>query len=336
MDDSSPPTVSQTSGWLSISHVTPFNNAARSPSSSTTTPASPTLEDSKAALKACLEHLFEIVKRHHHPSYVLASVTLMIASELMPLFAELNTVYATFFDGSYPPPVRTCISVPLPRGQLCEVQAVATAAPPESSSSFSASWRRALHVQGLSYWAPACIGPYSQAVRDAIDGLTFLSGQIAMRPSNLDLVTQDHDDGASGSGLRTELALSAQHVRRVVGAACDDDGQGWMEGGVCWVERGRWRSCLSEVARAWAHWHSGAGAPPLVICTAEALPKKASVEWQLCWRALPRRDEEDDDDDNEEDQRQDDDKADEDGSRSARPRRIEGESEESKLFFEVC
>lgn len=36
--------------------------------------------------------------------------------------------------------------------------------------------RRVLHVQSISEWAPSCIGPYSQATRDA--GLAFFAGQV--------------------------------------------------------------------------------------------------------------------------------------------------------------
>jgi diphthine-ammonia ligase len=35
---------------------------------------------------------------------------------------------------------------------------------PEANESGRIQGRQALHVQGLSYWAPANIGPYSQAV----------------------------------------------------------------------------------------------------------------------------------------------------------------------------
>jgi diphthine-ammonia ligase len=275
-EPSSPPNVFRTSRSLSLSHITPFNNNAILPLTPTVSP--------KAALRACLEHLFQLLAPH--PTYVLCAVTLTIAPELMSSFAELNGVYADFFAGS--PPVRTCISVPLPRDQLCEIQAVAMA--PDSRTGSSTGWRRALHVQGLSYWAPACIGPYSQAVGLAADGLTFLSGQIAMRPANLDLVVSEEGKGRQ---VTKEIALSAQHVRRVVSGACE--GRGWMEGGVCWVERTAWRSCWPKVAKAWLSWQGGVSeeeeeeeeVTPLVICTAEALPKRAAVEWQLIWRNPP-------------------------------------------------
>lgn len=73
----------------------------------------------------------------------------------MDLFASVNAVYATFFGVS--PPARACVGIDLPEGIRVRLECVAFAeqAPQD---------RQALHVQGLSYWAPANIGPYSQAV----------------------------------------------------------------------------------------------------------------------------------------------------------------------------
>ena len=45
---------------------------------------------------------------------------------------------------------------------------------------------RALHVQSISSWAPACIGPYAQAV--ASQGLLRMAGQIGLDPASMQLV----------------------------------------------------------------------------------------------------------------------------------------------------
>ena len=72
--------------------------------------------------------------------------------------------------------------------------------------------RKALHVQSRSYWAPANIGPYSQAVSaplsktrlagEAIDGdvnddnieqiIVHMAGQIPLVPSTMDLLDKSH------------------------------------------------------------------------------------------------------------------------------------------------
>lgn len=73
----------------------------------------------------------------------------------MDIFLRVNAVYATFFGTS--PPARACVGVDLPDGIHVRIEAIAFAEKTPLG-------RQALHVQGLSYWAPANIGPYSQAI----------------------------------------------------------------------------------------------------------------------------------------------------------------------------
>jgi diphthine-ammonia ligase len=70
-------------------------------------------------------------------------------------FSRINAAYASFFGSS--PPARACLGVDLPDGVHLRMECVAhdTRVP---------SIRQSLHVQSLSYWAPANIGPYSQAI----------------------------------------------------------------------------------------------------------------------------------------------------------------------------
>ncbi len=42
-----------------------------------------------------------------------------------------------------------------------------------------------LHVQSISEWAPACIGPYSQAY--TVDKIVYLAGQIGLDPPTMQL-----------------------------------------------------------------------------------------------------------------------------------------------------
>jgi diphthine-ammonia ligase len=70
-------------------------------------------------------------------------------------FASINAVYATYFGVS--PPARACVAVDLPHPLRVVLDCVAYAEKKKDD-------RKALHVQGLSYWAPANIGPYSQAI----------------------------------------------------------------------------------------------------------------------------------------------------------------------------
>lgn len=82
-----------------------------------------------------------------------ANINIFLSS--MDLFAQVNAVYATYFGTS--PPARACVAVDLPAHIHVRLDCIAYAERTPSE-------RQALHVQGLSYWAPANIGPYSQAI----------------------------------------------------------------------------------------------------------------------------------------------------------------------------
>lgn len=83
----------------------------------------------------------------------------------MDIFTRVNAVYSTFFGTS--PPARACIAVDLPDPVNVRLDCLAF-------SERVPGDRYALHVQGLSYWAPANIGPYSQAIMVCQVGLLFL------------------------------------------------------------------------------------------------------------------------------------------------------------------
>ena len=115
-------------------------------------------------------------------------------------------MYGTFFGTS--PPTRACVAVDLPPFMRVKLDCFAYAETKPSQ-------RIALHVQGLSYWAPANIGPYSQAV--SIDEHIFISGQIGLIPASLSL--------PSPKDPATETALVFQHTERVADAVRELSGQ---------------------------------------------------------------------------------------------------------------
>jgi diphthine-ammonia ligase len=93
----------------------------------------------------------------------IAFITVLLSD--MSLFPAVNAIYGTFFGTS--PPARACVAVDLPSSVRIRLEVIAC----KDNTLESSSKRQALHVQGLSYWAPANIGPYSQAVR--VGGLNF-------------------------------------------------------------------------------------------------------------------------------------------------------------------
>lgn len=78
-------------------------------------------------------------------------------------FPAVNQIYKQYFGTS--PPTRACVATLLPRGESARVEAIAfVGREGEVRKDGEFGGRRGLHVQSLSYWAPANIGPYSQAV----------------------------------------------------------------------------------------------------------------------------------------------------------------------------
>uniref|UniRef100_A0A3Q2CBF9 Diphthine--ammonia ligase n=1 Tax=Cyprinodon variegatus TaxID=28743 RepID=A0A3Q2CBF9_CYPVA len=77
-------------------------------------------------------------------------------------FVSLNAVYRKYFDIN--PPARVCVQAPLPAGQLLQMDCfLHDWTEPLEEGCFR--HKEALHVQSLSHWAPANIGPYSQAFK---------------------------------------------------------------------------------------------------------------------------------------------------------------------------
>lgn len=100
----------------------------------------------------------------------------------MSHFAAVNAAYVRVVP-VHSPPSRACVQLPLPEGVPCAVEVFAsrhvdtgTKPPP----------RRSLHVQSLSCWAPACIGPYAQCATRV--GVAHLAGSIGMDPATLAIV----------------------------------------------------------------------------------------------------------------------------------------------------
>lgn len=105
----------------------------------------------------------------------------------MPHFLAANAAYRAVVPQASAP-ARACVAAPLPPGVLCAVDAIVAAPsvwtpPPGKAAAAPGSSRKALHVQSHSDWAPASIGPYSQAT--VWNGLLHMAGQIPLDPGSM-------------------------------------------------------------------------------------------------------------------------------------------------------
>ncbi|KAF9115840.1 hypothetical protein BGX27_006081 [Mortierella sp. AM989] len=120
-------------------------------------------------------------------------------------FGVVNGAYKEFFDIN--PPPRACVGANLPNEIRIQVSCNAI-----RKSASSPKPRKTLHVQGISYWAPANIGPYSQATQQAYHA--YIAGQIGMIPCTLDL--------PEPPSLAKETAWSLRNLAQIA-AVCQMD-----------------------------------------------------------------------------------------------------------------
>ncbi|KAM5443455.1 putative diphthine--ammonia ligase [Microsporum ferrugineum] len=165
-------------------------------------------------------------------------------------FASVNAIYSSLFTRPNPPArVTLACGDNLPTGVDIMI-----------SFTFYL-WPRtllqALHVQSRSYWAPANIGPYSQAIcapmRSAsgltqIAGPVFIAGQIPLEPSSMQLYLYSGDTGGDMLLFHSQAVLSLQHLWRIGKAT----GVGWWTGAAAFLSTGA--DVRSRAAVAWDIW----------------------------------------------------------------------------------
>lgn len=180
-------------------------------------------------------------------------------------FAKVNAIYKTYFKLN--PPVRVCVQASLPKNVTLLMDCYGS----------QAAGRSTMHVQGISHWAPANIGPYSQVV--TVDGRIFVAGQIAMVPGSLNIVQ---------GGITTESRLSLRHVVRVLDAQSPGCNLSHVVSVVCYVTSCQYIDVAKqEWSRALKALHEddgcgdGTSTPSLVCVVIPYLPRSAKVEWQV-------------------------------------------------------
>ncbi|KAG6336691.1 hypothetical protein ID866_2398 [Astraeus odoratus] len=228
-----PPSVRTVGGWIAVGNVS--------------LPPETETQSVGEQVTRCFDILKELLAPHVRSSAsdTLASaamITLLIPSLDPTTFGAANSAYSAFFGAS--PPARACIGA----GKVVMLDCVArtSVASMENTSEVNVGDsqgvpRRSLHVQSLSYWAPANIGPYSQAISVMHFFPLNRSCQIGLLPASLTLPVSSHipapypstaDDDVSGdthaysreSSLPLETSLVLQHTARVIRAAPDARG----------------------------------------------------------------------------------------------------------------
>jgi uncharacterized protein (TIGR00290 family) len=132
----------------------------------------------------------------------------VIVLRRMADFPRVNVQYGKLFQRPSPPSRVTISSGELlPTGCNIAVYLTVDARPG------SAALRQGLHVQSRSYWAPANIGPYSQAIGIPVSNTQLRSwsvaGQIPLIPHSMELPP------SSPVSRELQVVLSLQHLWRI-------------------------------------------------------------------------------------------------------------------------
>lgn len=131
---------------------------------------------SKDGMQIAIDTLVEIITENGYELNNLCYISLYVRS--MDDYAELNEVYATALNFTNPPS-RVCVECPLPDGLQVIMEVVAF----RPWNNDVNNQRHTMHVQSISHWAPANIGPYSQSTR--VGEITYIAGWFSFHPSRL-------------------------------------------------------------------------------------------------------------------------------------------------------
>lgn len=175
-------------------------------------------------------------------------------------FGIVNGAYKEFF-GINPPP-RACVGAHLPGPTRIQVSCLAI-----RKDFTTPRPRTTLHVQGMSYWAPANIGPYSQATEQAYH--CFIAGQIGMIPSTLNL--------PEPSSLAKETAWSLRNLCQIA-TLRETDVTNRAALCIAYVNSPKH---FVPVTAAWEHIANKETPAPVLVISMPSLPKGAQVEWQV-------------------------------------------------------
>jgi diphthine-ammonia ligase len=179
-------------------------------------------------------------------------------------FTVLNPIYASYFS-DINPPARVTIAVgdTLPAGIDVMLSIVLDKIERKDR-------RQGLHVQGRSYWAPANIGPYSQAIsvplplpssspptthnndtnetQQNASEIVYIAGQIPLLPAPMTVYTTHNFTG--------QVLLSLQHLWRIGRAKSVR----WWIAGVAFipdsVAKRQEEDCVGIVRDAWERLHT--------------------------------------------------------------------------------
>ncbi|NXW94890.1 DPH6 ligase, partial [Alopecoenas beccarii] len=193
-------------------------------------------------------------------------------------FNVINSVYVTEFDLC--PPARVCVETLLPDGVLFCIDCLAHKCD-VAMDDVLRDEKLFMHIQSISHWAPASIGPYSQSVK--VGDVLYCAGQIALVPCTMQLVS---------GGIWTEAVVSLRHVERVLQAMRQETALHHIITASCYVTESKyipiarsvWQKKLREckkVEDSEMYHDVTAVCGLLTVVVISHLPRDAAIEWHV-------------------------------------------------------
>ncbi|KAG9199314.1 hypothetical protein G6514_008661 [Epicoccum nigrum] len=198
-----------------------YSNLSDTSHSSASNRPSPSRQLTKILLR--LDH---VLKQWRLSRSDINHCTLLLRS--MADFTVLNPIYGQYFSGVSPPArVTVAVGDVMPAGidVMLSITIDKDGSSDKKRKSVRSMDRQGLHVQGRSYWAPANIGPYSQAVSvclpvssscsqaesggdiSSAGEVVYVAGQIPLVPASMEVFTE--------RGFKGQATLSLQHLWRI-------------------------------------------------------------------------------------------------------------------------
>ncbi|KAK4886058.1 hypothetical protein RN001_002329 [Aquatica leii] len=217
--------------------------------------------DCEHALKEALEKLKSCLTANGHRLEDVVSVVMFISS--MSKFVELNRLYVEVLK-HVNPPSRACVEVPLPKDCPVILEVLSWSNLGSEVKGDMYLERCTMHVQSISHWAPANIGPYSQAVR--IGDIIHVAGQIGLVPGSMHIVQ---------GGIASQCQVAIRHIGRIINAIDNNVNLRHVVQATCYVNN----KDLIDIARKF--WEAKTNSAIVNYVVVTTLPKNALVEWHV-------------------------------------------------------
>ena len=181
-----------------------------------------------------ISNIREILEENDRSPDDIIFTTILLRS--MEDFTALNDIYGQLFTKPNPPArVTVACGECLPDGVSVMASFIVDLG--------ARAARDGLHIQSTSYWAPANIGPYSQAIsvptnRENDSAVVYVAGQIPLVPASMEVLqaedTNNQTDRESKNDMelfQEQTCLALQHLWRI-GKAMNVS---WWTGGIAFI-----------------------------------------------------------------------------------------------------